>query len=72
MSCAVCWRIAITDTIGAPAATANVSASWKLIPQSAWPAARIVSGAVPVYGSTSSATPASAYQPFASATKKAV
>ena len=32
--------------IGAPAATANVSASWKLIPHSAWWAARIASGAV--------------------------
>ena len=28
----------MTDTIGAPAATAKVSASWKLIPHSAWPA----------------------------------
>ena len=46
ISCAVCWRIAIVLLIGAPAATANVSASWKLIPHSAWWAARIASGAV--------------------------
>ena len=68
MSWAVCWRIAIVDTIGAPAATAKVSASWKLIPHSAWWAARIASGAVPPYGSTSSSMPASAYQPSACAT----
>ena len=51
ISCAVCWRIAIdATTIGAPAAAANVSASWKLIPHSAWPAARSASGAVLPYG----------------------
>jgi hypothetical protein len=71
ISCAVCWRIAITLVIGAPAATANVSESWKLIPQSAWPAwpaARTASGAVPPYGRTSRAMPASSYQPFDCAT----
>ena len=36
----------MTDTTGAPAAAANVSASWKLIPHSAWPAAISASGAV--------------------------
>ena len=46
MSWAVCWRIAMTDTIGAPAATANVSESWKLIPHSACPAPTSASGAV--------------------------
>ena len=35
MSWAVCCRMAITETIGAPAAAANVNASWKLIPHSA-------------------------------------
>src|SRR3954454_4751444 len=72
ISCAVCWRIAMTLRIGAPAATANVSESWKLMPQSAWPAARSVSGVVPPYGRTSSSRPASAYQCFASATYKPV
>ena len=58
----------MTDTMGAPAATANVIESWKLIPHSAWWAARIASGAVPPYGRMSRAMPASAYQPFAWAT----
>ena len=46
MALAVCWRMAITEVIGAPAATAKVRLSWKLIPQSACPAASTVSGAV--------------------------
>ena len=46
ISWAVCWRIAITETIGAPAAAAKVSASWKLMPHSAWPAAISASGVV--------------------------
>ena len=36
----------MTDTIGAPAAAANVSESWKLMPHSAWPAAMSASGVV--------------------------
>jgi hypothetical protein len=32
---AVFWRIAITLTMSAPDATANVIASWKLMPHSA-------------------------------------
>ena len=43
---AVCWSTAITETIGAPAATAKVSESWKLMPQSAWPAVMSASGVV--------------------------
>ena len=46
MALASCCMIAMTDLIGAPAATANVRESWKLIPQSACPAASTVSGAV--------------------------
>ena len=42
---AACWRIAITLLIRAPEATAKVSESWKLIPQSAWPDAIRASGA---------------------------
>ena len=40
----------MTLTMSAPAATANVSASWKLMPHSAWPAAMSVSGAASPYG----------------------
>ena len=58
----------MTETIGAPAAAAKVSASWKLIPHSAWPAAISASGVVVPYGRISRSTPASAYQPFAVAT----
>ncbi len=65
---AVCCRTAITDTIGAPAATANVSESWKLMPQSAWPAVISASGVVVPYGRIWTSTPASLYQPFAWAT----
>ena len=36
----------MTETTGAPAAAANVSASWKLMPHSAWPAAIRASGVV--------------------------
>ncbi len=36
----------MTETTGAPAAAANVSASWKLMPHSAWPAAISASGVV--------------------------
>ena len=38
--------------MSAPAAAANVSESWKLIPHSAWWAARSVSGVALAYGST--------------------
>ena len=58
----------MTDTIGAPAATAKVIESWKLIPHSACPAPTSASGAVVPYGSTRKSTPASRYQPFAAAT----
>ena len=34
----------MTDTIGAPLAEANVRASWKLMPHSAWPAVMSASG----------------------------
>ena len=58
----------MTETIGAPAATAKVSASWKLIPHSAWPAAMSASGVVLAYGRIWRSTPASSYQPLAAAT----
>jgi hypothetical protein len=69
---AVFWRIAITLTMSAPAATANVIESWKLIPHSAWWAASSVSGVAVAYGRIWSLIPASSYQPFARATKKPV
>ena len=72
ISCPVCWRMAITETTGAPAAAAKVSASWKLIPHSACPAAISASGVVVAYGRISRSIPASVYQPFASATKNPV
>jgi hypothetical protein len=53
----------MTETTGAPAAAAKVSASWKLMPHSAWPAVMSASGVVPAYGSTWRSTPASTYQP---------
>ena len=58
----------MTETIGAPAAAANVSASWKLIPHSAWPAAISASGVVVPYGRISRSTPAASYQPLLEAT----
>src|SRR5438552_12515753 len=72
MALAVCCRMAMTDLIGAPAATAKVRLSWKLMPQSAWPAARRVSGAVWLYGITLRLMPAAVYQPLARATKNPV
>ena len=62
----------MTDTSGAPAAAANVIASWKLIPHSAWPAAMSASGVALEYGRIWRSTPASRYQSFASATKNPV
>ena len=53
-------------------AAAKVMASWKLIPHSAWPAAISVSGVALAYGRICRSTPASAYQPFACATKNPV
>ena len=55
----------MTETTGAPAAAANVSASWKLMPHSAWPAAIRASGVVLAYGRIWRSTPASSYQPLA-------
>ena len=58
--------------MSAPLATANVIESWKLIPHSAWWAARSVSGASVAYGRILNSMPAWSYQPFARATKKPV
>ena len=58
--------------MSAPAATANVIASWKLMPHSAWCAASSVSGVALAYGRTWRSIAASSYQPFARATKKPV
>ena len=58
----------MTDTSGAPLAEANVSASWKLIPHSAWPAVMSASGVDVPYGRISRSTPAASYQPFDRAT----
>ena len=62
----------MTDVMSAPAATANVSESWKLMPQSAWWAASRVSGAVSVYGRILRLIPFAAYQPSWRATKNPV
>src|SRR5258708_22704840 len=69
---AVFWRIAATLTMSAPAATANVIESWKLIPHSAWWAASRFSGASVPYGRIWRSIAASRYQPFARATKNPV
>src|SRR4029079_1611848 len=62
--------MAATLTMSAPAATANVIESWKLIPHSAWCAASSVSGAAVAYGRIFRSIPASRYQPSWRATKK--
>src|SRR6478752_1557394 len=58
--------------MSAPAATANVSESWKLIPHSAWWAAIRVSGVAVAYGRICRSIPASPYQPSCRATKNPV
>ncbi len=60
--------MAITETTGAPAAAANVSASWKLIPHSAWPAAISASGVGGGVRQDLEVDAGVAYQPFAAAT----
>src|SRR4029078_9285401 len=50
-------------------ATANVIESWKLIPHSAWWAARRVSGVAVAYGRIWRSIPAARYQPSWRATK---